>query len=50
MQYIFYTYISYDIIYDALVSLIACTCNIEFHKETLICFSSSHPKPIAYVN
>ena len=42
-----FLYISYDI-YVALVSLVACLgpCNIDFHNETLICFSSSHPKPM----
>ena len=39
--------ISYDI-YVAFVSLVACLgpCNIDFHNETLICFSSSHPEPM----
>ena len=46
MQYKF-LYISYDI-YVALVSLVACLrpCNINFHNETLNCFSSSHLKPM----
>ena len=38
---IHFLYISYNI-YVALVSLVAClgTCNIDFHNETLVCFSS----------